>query len=73
MFDVYFLDCHKERRLLAENVDEENAYKVINKFMDDHNFKCYYIRTWKHDDETMLDVGSHTEFFIFKDRDNDAV
>lgn len=68
VFDVYFQDSYHRRRLLTENVTEEDAYKTINDFMDEHNFKCYYIRTCKHEDETILDVGSHTEFFIFKDR-----
>lgn len=35
---------HKER-VIANPLNIEEVYKEINKFLDEHNFKCYYIRT----------------------------
>ena len=47
---------------------EELAFKVINDFLDDHNYQSYYQRTWKRDDKTtVVDVGSHTEFFYIQE------
>ena len=63
--NVYFRDSHNEKRLLAENVlDKKEVWKVIQKFLNDHNFKSYYTRIWYSDNYTWFDVGSHTEFFL---------
>ena len=45
----------------AENL--ESAFKIINKFLDDHHFKSYYTRLYAHEDHYWVDVGSHIEFF----------
>ena len=42
----------------------EQAWKIMKKFMDDHNFTSYYTRVWFADGYTWYDVGSHTEFFL---------
>lgn len=63
--NVYFRDSFGKKRLLAENIsNKEEAWKVMKKFMDDSNFKCYYTRMWYSDGYTWYDVGSHTEFFL---------
>lgn len=61
---VYFRDSHNKKRFLEEVTTKENAWKVIQRFMDNHNFTCYYTRTWFQDGYTWYDVGSHTEFFL---------
>ena len=43
----------------------ETALEMMNTFMDAHNFKSYYKRTWEVSEGTMVDVGSHTEFFLW--------
>ena len=51
-----------------QNMIKESAFKVINDFLDNHNYKSYYQRTWKKDDKTtVVDVGSHTEFFYIQE------
>ena len=65
MRNLYFLDSRGGTRLLATNVDWETALKVKNDFLDAHNFKSYYMRTWEVSEGTMMDVGSHTEFFLW--------
>lgn len=63
--NVYFRDSHGKKRLLMSDVyTTEQAWKVMKKFMDDHNFTSYYTRTWFADGYTWYDVGSHTEFFL---------
>ena len=41
---LYFVNSQKKRRLIGTPKTEENAWEIINKFMDEHNFKCYYVR-----------------------------
>jgi hypothetical protein len=46
----------------------EEAYSQINDFLKDKGFESYYTRIWRDRDgespRLMLDVGSHTEFFL---------
>ena len=62
--NVYFRDSHGKKRLLERVGTKEQVWGVIKKFLDDHNFKSYYTRTWFSDGYTWYDVGSHTEFFL---------
>ena len=39
------------------------AFNEIKKFCDDRNFTVYYLRLWNTNEDTIIDVGSHTEFF----------
>lgn len=61
---VYFRDSHGKKRLLKEVETKEGVWKVIQKFLDDHNFTSYYARLWFVDGYTWFDVGSHTEYFL---------
>lgn len=76
---LVFKNSYGKERELANVESQEEAIKIMNDFMNEHNFKCYYIRTW-HVDEgevtptriapasyTCFDVGSHTEFFYLYD------
>lgn len=62
--DFYFERSNGERILLATNVDQNAAFAIMHQFLDDHNYKSYYTRTWQEGNELWMDVGSHTEFFI---------
>ena len=62
--DFYFERSNGERILLAENVDRKAANVVMKQFLDDHNFKSYYIRTWEENNELWMDCGSWSEFFV---------
>lgn len=63
--NVYFENSEGNKRIIGENIStHEDAYKCINEFLDDHNFKSYYMRTWYDGNYTIVDVGSHTEFFL---------
>lgn len=52
-----------EDRLIGTADNQEEAYKIINDFLDQHNYKSYYWRISPYEDYTWIDVGSHTEFF----------
>ena len=60
---LYFENSQGVERVIAEVANEEEAYKEINKFCEERNFKIYYIRTWMSNGRKVYDVGSHTEFF----------
>lgn len=50
------------KRRFGEDFDESKVQK----------FQWYYTRTWKQDDgRTKIDVGSHTEFFIWEGDPNE--
>ena len=62
---LYFENSYGEERLIAEVQNEEEAFKEIHKFLDDHNYKSYYTRTWmRNNNKKVYDVGSHSEFFV---------
>ena len=64
--NLYFQHSDGSYRLLLENCTENEAWRKADEFMSEHNFKCYYIRSWKDNEQnTWWDVGSHTEFFAW--------
>lgn len=60
---LYFENSLGKERVIAEVENEDEAFKEINKFCEERNFKIYYIRTWMVNSRKKFDVGSHTEFF----------
>lgn len=67
--NLYFINSRNEYRLLKENVTWDEVFPLIAEFLKEHNFTHYYTRTWAIDEGVMLDVGSHTEFFLWGGRD----
>ena len=63
--NLYFIDSNNKYRVIASDVDRESAFIHIHAFLDNANFRCYYIRSWDTNEGTMFDVGSHTEFFLW--------
>ena len=63
---LFFKNGKGEERVIAEPSNREEVNNEINKFLDEHNFKSYYTRVWEADGRLILDVGSHTEFFILE-------
>ena len=68
MLNVMFENSKGQKRIIGAAETNDEAFKVINDFLTDHNYKSYYQRTWKKDDKTtVVDVGSHTEFFYIQE------
>lgn len=63
---LIFQNSKHEERVIAEPLNIEEVIKEMNKFMDDHNFKSYYMRVWEEDGRLKFDVGSHKEFFCLE-------
>lgn len=69
---LYFENSRGERREIGRPQTEEEIYIIINKFLDEHNYKSYYTRSWINENdpkETIYDVGSHSEFFICREKE----
>ena len=63
--NFYFKRCNGERLLLGESITEKEAMILMHNFLDEHNYKSYYTRTYRIENEIYYDVGSWTEEFIF--------
>lgn len=66
---LYFLARSGEERLLATVDTEEDAFREIQKFLDEHNFKSYYTRTGivpEENNAIYVDVGSWSEYMVIR-------
>ena len=70
MYRIIFENSRHEEREIGTSVDMEGAYKIIDMFLDEHNFKSYYKRVWEESGRTKVDVGSWSEFlYIIESED----
>lgn len=68
MYNVLFENSKGQRKIIGTVENKEATFKVINDFLNEHNYKSYYSNCWKKDDKTtVVDVGSHTEFFYIQE------
>ena len=67
MYKVIFENSKKQEREIGTVIDMNGAYKIIDKFLDKHNFKSYYKRVWEENGRTKVDVGSWSEFFYVEE------
>ena len=70
MHKLYFYNSYGDGREIAAfegNMTDEEVYDAafdeITKFCNERNFTIYYTRMWNAQGDTIIDVGSHTEFF----------
>ena len=63
MLKVIFQNCVGHEHEIGTAVDKKGAFRIIDKFLEEHNFKSYYKRVWEENGRTKVDVGSWTEFF----------
>ncbi len=61
---LYFKNSQGKEWLIAECETVNDVGKEIQKFLDDHNCKSYYSRSWEVDGRIKIDVGSWSEFFF---------
>ena len=68
MYNILFENSEGKKRIIGTAGSESGAFKLINNFLAEHNYKSYYKRTWKTDDKTMvMDVGSWAERFYIQE------
>ena len=68
---LYFENNKGIRTLISNPPNVECMWKDINLFLEKRNFKPYYTRINFGKKELVIDVGSHTEFFIIKHFDEE--
>lgn len=69
---LFFENSYGARRVLTTPQTFEEAVRDISKFLKDHSYTSYYMRTWRADEDDcqlVFDVGSHTEFFYLYKED----
>lgn len=67
MYKVIFENLRKEEREIGTAVDMNGAYKIIDKFLDEHNFKSYYKNIYEIEKgKTRVDFGSWSEFMYIE-------
>ena len=60
-----------ERKKIGEAESIDGCWKIINQFLNEHNYKSYYQRISEEEDGSLwIDFGSHTRFFWIIDGDN---
>ena len=66
---LWFKRSNGEEVFLTMVDSKEELFARINEFLAEKNYHAPYMRTWLNDDDTrtIIDVGSHTEFFIYDD------
>lgn len=73
---LYFEDKYAQLIEIADINTKPEIFKAIAAFLDAHNYKSYYTRTWVEETQGKVyitcDVGSHTEFFKIEFPDREA-
>ena len=64
---LYFKNSQGKERFIAECETTKDVSREIHKFLDDHDYKSYYSRSWGEEEKIMIDVGSYSEFFVLRD------
>lgn len=64
---LFFKNGEGKIRQIAKCETVKDVGQEIQKFLDDHNYKSYYQRSWGDDKKVVIDVGSHSEFFVLRD------
>jgi len=67
MFELYFRNRKDELKLVAECETMEKCHENISAFLKERGYKSHYRRMWTEDKVTIVDVGSHSEFFEIKE------
>ena len=68
ILQILFQNSNNKTSVIGSANTQSDAFKVINDFLAEYNYKSYYKRTRKTDEKTTyVDVGSHTEKFILKE------
>lgn len=71
MYKVIFENSRKQEREIGTAVDMEGTYKIIDEFLEEHNFKSYYKNVCEIEKgKIRVDVGSWSEvFYIIESED----
>lgn len=67
MYIIEFENTYGERRKIGSTANRLKANRIIQKFLNSHEYKAPYWRIISLEDNIeQIDVGSHTEFFYIR-------
>lgn len=62
---LLFQNSQGKERVIAEPTNKREVIEEINKFLDEHNYKSYYMNVYEYEEGKLrIDVGSWSEFFL---------
>lgn len=66
---LYFENSYGKRRYISQVFHIKEIHAIIADILEDYGYKSYYTRLWydKEKKELWFDVGSHSEFFVVTD------
>lgn len=68
---LYFKDAQGRRKKIAEASKEQELFKRLQLELKKQKITSHYLRCWKTDNnETMIDFGSWSEFYIISDKED---
>ena len=67
--NVIFEHSDGRKTVLGTATNKQDAWKIVRKFLDEHNYHSPYQRVSVISEErhVWIDVGSHSEFFHYTD------
>lgn len=68
-----FENSDGNRKTIGNPETVQEAFKIINAFLDEHSYRSYYKRINFYDDEWEIDCGSWNELFYLSDLPEDAL
>jgi len=63
MANLWFQNSQGQERVIMKVNDFNDVFTGIRNFLEEHNYKSYYIRSWEEEGRIKYDVGSWSEFF----------
>ena len=63
MANLWFQNSLGQERVIMKVNDFNDVFTGIRNFLEEHNYKSYYIRSWEEEGRIKYDVGSWSEFF----------
>lgn len=63
MANLWFQNSRGQERIIMKVNNFNDVFTGIWNFLEEHNYKSYYIRSWEEGGRIKYDVGSWSEFF----------
>ena len=71
MAKLWFQNSQGQEKVIMEVNNFNDVFTGIRNFLEEHNYKSYYMRSWEENGRIKYDVGSWSEFF-YTDLKEDA-
>ena len=71
---LYFENAYGKRRHISQVYNMKEIHAIISDVLEDYGYTSYYTRMWYDQEkkELWFDVGSHSEFFVVIEVEEDS-